>query len=427
MLAVVTALLCGVAGVVVRSAAAQDATPDTGGQLAGISPELAQVPVTGPQVSVAAAAVRDVEDGIDGAAQAQREAEGRAADLVTERVGLEAATVAHQHARGDAEARHLQAEQDVVWFEGQLVAVQHVIDELAVSNYVGAEDDGFEFETAAVPLARQRTTYSRAVFQRQQEEHARLVAGRDEATARSAQATADGEAARVALVEDDRLLTANSEGTATAATAAAAAVADQVRLSAELTDVQAALAEARRTGEIPGSTGMRLVVLDAIWKATVVEAERRPECALDWTLLAAISRVEGRHGTYGGSQVDTDGNVHPAIIGPALDGVEFARIPDSDGGRYDGDTTWDRAVGPMQFIPSSWTIFGEDADGNGFNDPNNMYDATLAAAEHLCRNGADTSTPAGRQQALFSYNQSDSYRITVEGYQRGYQALLPDL
>ena len=86
--------------------------------------------------------------------------------------------------------------------------------------------------------------------------------------------------------------------------------------------------------------------------------------------------------------------MHPAIIGPALDGVEFASIPDSDGGRYDGDTTWDRAVGPMQFIPSSWAIFGEDADGDGFDDPNNMYDATLAAAEHLCRGGADTSTPA---------------------------------
>jgi membrane-bound lytic murein transglycosylase B len=186
------------------------------------------------------------------------------------------------------------------------------------------------------------------------------------------------------------------------------------------------LAEARRTGEVP-RLGMRLVVLDAIWKATLLQYERRPACQLDWTLLAAISRVEGHHGTFGGADVDRDGNVVPRILGPPLDGVNVALITDSDGGVYDGDTVLDRAVGPMQFIPSSWAVYGEDADGSGFDDPNNVYDATLAAAEHLCRGGWDVASPEGRQAALFAYNQSDAYRLTVESWQRTYRAAFPDL
>jgi membrane-bound lytic murein transglycosylase B len=201
-------------------------------------------------------------------------------------------------------------------------------------------------------------------------------------------------------------------------------VSHQGELTVELGRVRAELAEARRTGEVTGA-GMRLVVLDALWKAALVESERRPGCSLTWDLLAGISRVESRHGTFGGATVDRDGDAVPRILGPALDGVAFALITDSDGGRYDNDLVYDRAVGPMQFIPSSWALFGEDADGDGIDDPNNIYDATLAAAEHLCRGGWDVSTPEGRAGALFSYNQSEPYRASVESWQRAYAELLP--
>ena len=54
-------------------------------------------------------------------------------------------------------------------------------------------------------------------------------------------------------------------------------------------------------------------------------------------------------------RVDRKGRTLNPILGPVLNGVgDVAAIPDTDGGRWDGDTTWDRAVGPMQFIPSSW-------------------------------------------------------------------------
>ena len=57
------------------------------------------------------------------------------------------------------------------------------------------------------------------------------------------------------------------------------------------------------------------------------------------------------------------GRAVPGIFGIALDGSHHtAVVRDTDGGQYDGDTTWDRAVGPMQFIPSTWSLVGVDGD-----------------------------------------------------------------
>ena len=80
-----------------------------------------------------------------------------------------------------------------------------------------------------------------------------------------------------------------------------------------------------------------------------------PGCHLPWTLLAGIGRVESDHGRYGGSVLGNDGVPRPAIVGVALNGKgPVAAIHDTDNGAFDGDTVWDRAVGPMQFIPSTW-------------------------------------------------------------------------
>ena len=61
-----------------------------------------------------------------------------------------------------------------------------------------------------------------------------------------------------------------------------------------------------------------------------------------------------------------------------------AAIPDTDNGRWDGDKVWDRAVGPMQFIPATWQGAGRDGDGDGVANPNDIDDAALAAADYLC-------------------------------------------
>ena len=130
-------------------------------------------------------------------------------------------------------------------------------------------------------------------------------------------------------------------------------------------------------------------------------------CAgLPWTVLAGIAKVESNHGRYGGATVEPDGIVSPPIIGIPLNGTNnTARIRDTDNGRLDGDTVWDRAVGPFQFIPSSWAIFGIDADRDGTASPHDIVDAAHAAVNHLC----PTGTLDDIRAALFAYNRSTAY------------------
>ncbi len=65
------------------------------------------------------------------------------------------------------------------------------------------------------------------------------------------------------------------------------------------------------------------------------------------------------------------------------------------------------AVGPMQFLPSTWEAYGADGDRDGITDVMNPVDAVHGAARLLCANGAGES---GRlASALWNYNHSDDY------------------
>lgn len=133
-------------------------------------------------------------------------------------------------------------------------------------------------------------------------------------------------------------------------------------------------------------------------------------CGIPWSLVAAIGRVESDHGRFAGATLLADGRSDPPIVGIPLDGRPgVAQIGDTDSGRYDGDTTHDRAVGPMQFIPGTWALFASDGDHDGKADPFDLDDAAAAAAKYLCQAGGDLSTAAGQQDAVYSYNRSDSY------------------
>lgn len=151
-------------------------------------------------------------------------------------------------------------------------------------------------------------------------------------------------------------------------------------------------------------------VLEAYGYAAAVMTETRPECGIGWTTLAGIGAVESRHGTHRGSRVDGDGTVSPPIRGIPLDGSPgVARILDTDGGAMDGDTAYDRAMGPLQFIPETWTRWGVDANGDGVVDPDNIDDAALTAARYLCARGGDLTTADGWTAALMAYNLSGKY------------------
>jgi membrane-bound lytic murein transglycosylase B len=146
-------------------------------------------------------------------------------------------------------------------------------------------------------------------------------------------------------------------------------------------------------------------------------------CRLPWTVLAGIGRIESNHGLFGGpaTRFSPSGAVSPRITGPPLDGNGVARIPDSDGGRWDGDTTWDRAVGPMQFIPTTWRSLGRDGNGDRVADPNNLFDAAVSAAGYLCASGGGSLVdPARLRQAIYAYNHSWPYVDAVLGWARVY-------
>lgn len=161
--------------------------------------------------------------------------------------------------------------------------------------------------------------------------------------------------------------------------------------------------------------------LDAYYNAELVMAEADPGCGVEWWQLAGIGRVESIHGTYGGAKLYLAGNTTRKIRGPALDGEEFLAIPDTDGGKLDGDLEWDRAVGPMQFIPGSWRIFGADGNGDGYKNPNNVYDATVGAGRHLCGSVRNMTRGGRFRRALLDYNRSTEYGATVQRFANDYR------
>ncbi|UDY36444.1 lytic transglycosylase domain-containing protein [Dermatobacter hominis] len=193
---------------------------------------------------------------------------------------------------------------------------------------------------------------------------------------------------------------------------------------AAVASAEEAVTSARLNATVDG-TDISTVALDAYWRAQRALALTDPGCRVSWWALAGIGRTESRHGTYLGSEVAADGAVTPPILGPPLDGSNgFRVVADSDGGALDGDATTDRAVGPMQFLPSTWRTVGRDGNGDGRADPDNVYDAALGAGAYLCRSG-DLSGEAGLRSAYLTYNRSQTYVDTVIGFAHGYRDALP--
>jgi hypothetical protein len=168
-------------------------------------------------------------------------------------------------------------------------------------------------------------------------------------------------------------------------------------------------ADAQWLMQAAAQTGIPVRALRAYVAAAAAANQSTPGCRIGWNTVAAIGFVESAHGAFDGAGLTPAGQAGGPIIGPSLDGNGFAAIPDTDGGILDGDARWDRAVGPMQFIPSTWKLAGLDGNGDGKADPFNIDDAALSAASYLCAKGRDLTTSNGWTTAIYSYNQSDSY------------------
>jgi membrane-bound lytic murein transglycosylase B len=168
---------------------------------------------------------------------------------------------------------------------------------------------------------------------------------------------------------------------------------------------------------------LALVALHAYWRASALAP-----CSVPWWVLAGIGRVETHHATAQGAELTASGDTTVQIRGIPLDGRPgVAAIGDTDGGRYDGDGTWDRAVGPMQFIPGTWARWAADGNGDDEADPHNIYDTALAAARYLCFGRGPLTDEAAIRRALLSYNRSVPYGTKVLSYGEGYRDALDDL
>ena len=198
---------------------------------------------------------------------------------------------------------------------------------------------------------------------------------------------------------------------ATAAPVTAARVSAGPSLSA-LADPDWVAATAKATGIPPRAL--------AAYAGVAISFQTRT-CGIGWNTLAGIGEVESRHGTIFGGSIAANGSAIPPIFGIPLRGGAVANIPDSDQGVIDGDTTIDRAVGPMQFIPEAWRNWHVDGNADGVQDPQNIDDATLAAAGYLCRAGGNAlDTENGWRQAVLAYNGSNRYLADVIRYSTGY-------
>lgn len=107
--------------------------------------------------------------------------------------------------------------------------------------------------------------------------------------------------------------------------------------------------------------------------------------AKDWYILAAVGKVETNHGE----------NMGPSSAG---------------------------AMGPMQFMPSTWKTSGVDGNGDGVANVMDPRDAIPAAAKYLTIGGA----PGDWYAALYSYNHANWYVKKVLGVAEGYRRLEKD-
>ncbi|MGW0172477.1 lytic transglycosylase domain-containing protein [Rhodococcus sp. NPDC003322] len=171
-----------------------------------------------------------------------------------------------------------------------------------------------------------------------------------------------------------------------------------------------------------GALGIPELVLGAYRSAEATLAADTPDCGVTWHLLAGIGRIESGHA--GGGRTDAAGTTVTPILGPRLDGSLAGNnvITDTDRGALDGDSAHDRAVGPMQFIPGTWVRYAADGNDDGRADPNNVFDASLAAARYLCSGGLNLRERDQETRAVLRYNNSMAYASNVLAWSAAYAA-----
>ena len=183
------------------------------------------------------------------------------------------------------------------------------------------------------------------------------------------------------------------------------------------------IAEGGSAADIPAR------MLTAYKKAVPQVGQYVPGCqGMRWPILAGIAKVESNHAI--GRSIAANGDIRPKIYGVLLNGSgaggNTSAVADTDGGKWDGTATGERAVGPFQFLPSTWESTRKDGNGDKTADPHNADDAALGAAVYLCGNGRDLTRRSQLKAAILQYNHSDEYVTDVLGWIDQYTAAAKD-
>ncbi|HEX4587846.1 MAG TPA: lytic murein transglycosylase [Mycobacterium sp.] len=167
----------------------------------------------------------------------------------------------------------------------------------------------------------------------------------------------------------------------------------------------------------PGTLRIPAIALSAYRNAERIMAAAYPGCGVSWNLLAGIGRIESLHAN--GGATDAHGTAVQPIYGPALDGT----LPGNEvivQSRSADRVMYARAMGPMQFLPGTWSRYASDGDGDGTADVQNLFDASLAAARYLCSGGLNLRDPSQVMAAILRYNNSVAYARNVLGWAAAY-------
>lgn len=152
----------------------------------------------------------------------------------------------------------------------------------------------------------------------------------------------------------------------------------------------------------------------------VYEAAAQMCPGLPWQVLAAIGWAESRHAE--GHVDPATGDVAPPIVGPAIEGRSgSAAIPDPS--QPDG---WAHALGPMQFLSTTWASSGllaPDRPPNAVPSVQNAWDSIYSAAVYLC-DGQPELTDV--DAAILRYNHSEAYLRDVKAKAVAYGLGAPD-
>jgi membrane-bound lytic murein transglycosylase B len=167
----------------------------------------------------------------------------------------------------------------------------------------------------------------------------------------------------------------------------------------------------------PGTLRIPSMALSAYRNAERMMAAASPGCGVSWNLLAGIGRIESMHAN--GGATDARGTAVRPIYGPALDGT----LPGNEivvQSRTADRVTYARAMGPMQFLPGTWSRYAADGDGDGKAEVQNLFDSTLAAARYLCSGGLNLRDQSQVMAAILRYNNSVAYARNVLGWAAAY-------